>query len=123
METLVDSLAGVYDLKISKSASGYGPSDHSSFYAQGIPVLNFFTGLHEDYHRPGDTWEKVNYEGMVTVVNFGKDIVTAVGNFQRKPEFVKIKKSENEGRQMSFKVTVGTIPDYSDHPKGMAPSA
>ncbi len=116
---LIDSLGNTYELAISKSASGYGASDHSSFYQKDIPVINFFTGLHEDYHRPGDTWEKLNYEGIKTVVEFGTDIIKAVGNFVQKPQFVRAQQSENEGRKMSFNVTVGTIPDYSDHPKGM----
>ncbi|MEO5929349.1 MAG: M28 family peptidase, partial [Candidatus Kapaibacterium sp.] len=53
--------AGRFPLKMVED--GFGPSDHSSFYSKGIPVLFFFTGLHSDYHRPSDTWEKINYPG------------------------------------------------------------
>ncbi|MSR37058.1 MAG: M28 family peptidase [Gemmatimonadetes bacterium] len=51
-------------LTLSRLPDGYGPSDHSSFYGHGIPVLHFFTNTHEDYHRPSDDWQKINAEGM-----------------------------------------------------------
>ena len=58
------------------SESGVGPSDHTSFYLADIPVLHFFTGQHEDYHKPSDTADKLNYEGMVRVADFAACIVT-----------------------------------------------
>ena len=54
-------------LKLNFTDAGSGPSDHSSFYAKNIPVLFFTTMAHDDYHTPSDTWEKINYKGMVTV--------------------------------------------------------
>ena len=54
-------------LRIGKSPDGYGPSDHSSFYGEGIPVLHFLSNLHEDYHRPSDDWEKINIDGLERV--------------------------------------------------------
>jgi hypothetical protein len=54
-------------LRIGKSRDGYGPSDHSSFYGAGIPVLHFLSNLHEDYHRPSDDWEKINVDGLERV--------------------------------------------------------
>ena len=51
-------------LTLSRMPDGYGPSDHSSFYGRGIPVLHFFTNTHEDYHRPSDDWQKINAVGM-----------------------------------------------------------
>ena len=53
--------------RIGKSPDGYGPSDHSSFYGEGIPVLHFLSNLHEDYHRPSDEWEKINIDGLERV--------------------------------------------------------
>jgi hypothetical protein len=55
-------------LEIGKSPDGYGPSDHSSFYGEGIPVLHFFSNTHEDYHRPSDDWQRINAEGLERVV-------------------------------------------------------
>lgn len=62
-------------LAIAGVADGYGPSDHSSFYAEGIPVLHFFTNTHEDYHRPSDDWRKVNGEGVDLVVELASGVV------------------------------------------------
>jgi hypothetical protein len=52
-------------LKIVTRESGVGPSDHTSFYLKDIPVLHFFTGTHEDYHKPSDDPEKINYGGLI----------------------------------------------------------
>src|SRR5690606_27746467 len=56
-------------LKFSTSESGVGPSDHTSFYLKDIPAIHFFTGGHEDYHKPSDDSDKLNYEGMVSISN------------------------------------------------------
>lgn len=118
-EPLVDSLGEAFHLKISKTADGYGPTDHSSFYARNIPVLNLFTGLHDDYHRPSDTWDKINYEGMATIIDFAGAILQEVGRMPKRPDFVKVTGSSRQGERTRFRVWVGTVPDYSDHPKGM----
>lgn len=55
--------------KLVRVESGYGPSDHASFYAAGVPVLFFFTGLHEDYHRPSDDFENLNLGGMIRITD------------------------------------------------------
>ncbi|MBX2833812.1 MAG: M28 family peptidase, partial [Micavibrio sp.] len=63
-------------LTLSEFESGIGPSDFTSFYVADIPVLSFFTGQHEDYHKPGDDAEKLNYEGMDKVSQFIYNIIT-----------------------------------------------
>ncbi len=118
-DSLVDSLGAAFELKISKTADGLGPSDHASFYTQNIPVLNLFTGLHDDYHKPSDTVDKINFGGMATIVDFAEATLRTIGDYAERPDFVKVKTSERQGQRMSFRVAVGTIPDYSDHPKGM----
>ena len=62
-------------LRIGKAPDGFGPSDHSSFYGEGIPVLHFFTNTHEDYHRPSDDWQLINADGVERVVALGAGIV------------------------------------------------
>ncbi|MEQ8423534.1 MAG: M28 family peptidase, partial [Cyclobacteriaceae bacterium] len=59
--------ANVDSINLMFRESGVGPSDHTSFYLQDIPVVHFFTGQHEDYHKPGDDAEKLNYDGMVKI--------------------------------------------------------
>ncbi|MDZ7848046.1 MAG: M28 family peptidase [Owenweeksia sp.] len=61
---------GCLDLRIKTSQSGVGPSDHTSFYHAEIPVSNFFTGTHDDYHKPSDDIEKINYEGEARVLRY-----------------------------------------------------
>jgi len=103
-------------LKLIKSESGMGPSDHTSFYLENIPVIHFFTGQHEDYHKPTDDSEKINYEGMEWVVNYMKRIVMACDDV-KKPEFTKtIDKSPSAS---DFKVTLGVMPDYVFDGKGL----
>ncbi|HVX62789.1 MAG TPA: M28 family peptidase, partial [Pirellulales bacterium] len=61
---LIDGLNERYGFKLTKQPGGFGPSDHSSFYAKQVPVMHFFTGTHSDYHRPSDDYEKINLAGM-----------------------------------------------------------
>ena len=99
------------------SESGVGPSDHTSFYLQDIPVLHFFTGQHEDYHRPTDTADKLNYEGMVRIADFAACIVRELG-VQDSIPFTKTKDSSNDDAPR-FKVTLGVVPDYLFSGMGM----
>src|SRR5207247_8337179 len=62
-----------FDLTLNED--GYGPSDHSSFYAKQVPVLFFWTGNHEDYHKPSDTAEKINYAGEARIVSFIANVI------------------------------------------------
>lgn len=97
---------------------GEGPSDHSSFYLKDIPVLFFFTGIHSDYHRPGDTWEKINYPGEARVLGFVADIIRAIDARQERPSYTKVA-NQTPRSSMSFKVYVGTIPDYGYEGNGL----
>lgn len=68
-DSLIDQLDEQAELPVRKDPSGYGPSDHTSFYEKQVPVLFFFTGLHADYHRPSDDFEKINLDGMVRITD------------------------------------------------------
>ena len=116
---LLDSIGKLHPVTLSFTEDGFGPSDHASFYGKEKPVLFFFTGLHTDYHKPSDTWEKINYEGESTVVGMVLQTLDGIGNREIKPDYVKVKSSAQPGQAMSFKVSLGITPDYSDHPKGM----
>ena len=102
--------------KLIEKESGVGPSDHTSFYLSDIPVLHFFTGQHEDYHKPGDDAEKLNYEGMESVSNYIFDIITDLDD-NGKLAFRKTKNESDETPR--FKVTLGVVPDYMFDGKGM----
>ncbi len=117
-DELIKSKAEPLGLSISTSADGFGPSDHTSFYLKEIPVMFLFTGLHEDYHRPTDTWDKLNYPGQAKTVQFAEDILRSVGSNSTKLTYTKVE-SSSQSRSTQFNVYIGTMPDYSDHPKGM----
>ena len=91
-------------------SSGVGPSDHTSFYRKDIPVLFFFTGLHEDYHKPTDDADKINYIGELQVVKFVYEVVEAL-NKKGKLAFTKTKEMQMGGPR--FTVTLGIMPDYT----------
>ena len=63
-------------LRISTAPDGFGPSDHSSFYGEGVPVLHFFTNTHEDYHRPSDDWQKIDAEGLKRVASLVSEVAS-----------------------------------------------
>src|SRR5688500_20366390 len=80
MRGLVDSSAAGTGLEIRGVGDGFGPSDHSSFYARGIPVLHFFTDLHEDYHRATDDAHQVRAAGVGRVVTFSERVVRSIAD-------------------------------------------
>jgi aminopeptidase YwaD len=99
---------------------GFGPSDHSSFYARQVPVLFFWTGTHEDYHKPTDTAERLNYEGLLRVTEFVRDILRAVDASETKPTYTQAKTSTPTGRAAGgFRVYLGTLPSYAEGGDGM----
>jgi hypothetical protein len=118
-KSIIDSIGKKQALTLSFTEDGFGPSDHASFYGKEKPVLFFFTGLHSDYHRPSDTWEKINYDGEFTIVQMVLQTLDAIDSKEQKPDYIKVKSSAQPGQAMSFKVSLGITPDYSDHPKGM----
>ncbi len=96
--------------------SGVGPSDHTSFYLADLPVLHLFTGQHEDYHKPSDDSNLLNYEGMQEISDYVLAIVSDL-NDDGKLAFTKTKNEQQKGSK--FKVTLGVIPDYLFDGKGM----
>ena len=100
---------------------GYGPSDHSQFYGKDIPVLFFFTGTHNDYHKPSDTWDRINYSGEEQVVRYVYSIVEDIDGAPERPTFTKVASSapSGGGDTRSFRVTLGIVPDYAEGSEGM----
>jgi len=97
---------------------GYGPSDHSSFYSKQIPVLFFWTGTHNDYHKPSDTAEKINYPGEARIISFVANIIRDIDRNDKRPAYT-VAKSESQGRATGFRVYLGTIPNYADSNDGL----
>ncbi len=104
-------------IKLTSKESGTGPSDHTAFYNRGIPVLHFFTGAHNDYHKPQDDVELIDSDGIVRVAGI---ITSVVDYFDTYPEPLAFQKTKapDQGR-MSFSVTLGIMPDYIAEVKGL----
>ena len=107
----------VAGLKPKTTTSGIGPSDHTSFYLQGIPAIHFFTGTHADYHKPSDDVEKVNFDGMLRVTRYIEALISSL-NDDGKLAFTKTEEVNTENTPR-FKVTLGVVPDYLYDGKGM----
>ncbi len=86
---LIDEWNATYKLPVVKDPSGNGPSDHTSFYEKGVPVLFFFTGLHPDYHRPTDDFEKINVEGMVRITDMVSQAARYLATVAERPTYQK----------------------------------
>ena len=105
-------------IKLTLSEGGYGPSDHSSFYGKNIPVLFFSTGPHLDYHTPRDTYEKLNYEGMVNISSLIFKVIEKLASSPDRLKFREAGERPDQGRQIRRKgVTIGIMPDFAGNIK------
>lgn len=101
------------EVKYNIDSAGVGPSDHTSFYLKNIPVLFFFTGAHQEYHKPTDDANLINYEGEVKILNLAKAVIDKAEE-SPKLDFVQVANNPHAGNaRSSFKVTMGIIPDYA----------
>jgi C-terminal processing protease CtpA/Prc len=112
------ALGGDLTLK-SIGRGGLGPSDHMAFAQQHIPVLFFFSGIHADYHRPTDTYDKINYDGIDDVVSFAKKVIGGLTRMPKEDYIVAADKDSFNlfGSGTSFggpprRVRLGVVPDY-----------
>ena len=117
--SLIDSLDKKSHLKIKKDFSGYGPSDHSSFYAKNIPVLSFFSGFHNDYHLPEDDWEMINSKGEKDILDIVYNAIIFISRIENRPDFLLSGPKEQKTYKGTFKVTLGIIPSYGSVKKGL----
>lgn len=116
---LLEQCAQGKQLQLILKPEGFGPSDHSSFYAREIPVLHLFTGTHNDYHRPTDDWEKINAAGMRRIVDFLEEVVTATAANPERPGYIAIQQRATLTRSGN-RPYFGSIPDFSTDTEGYA---
>ncbi|MGH7873874.1 MAG: M20/M25/M40 family metallo-hydrolase [Candidatus Binatia bacterium] len=123
LSTVVNSAARALGLEVVESDS-VGSSDHMSFYNKKIPVLHFFTGTHADYHRPTDTWEKLNIEGMARVSDLVLSSTLAIADAKGAMNFISLPSrpssglsSERLGADIPY---LGSIPDYGVNADGVS---
>lgn len=114
---LLQETAKPFPLTLRFSGDGFGPSDHASFYIKGRSVLSFFTGSHIDYHRPSDTPEKVNAEGLATLVRLVFRITATLAQADKPLTFVRTQgQRPHSGRGVGYGAYFGSIPEFSESP-------
>lgn len=91
----------------------YLPTDATAFYLDRVPILNAFTGVHEDYHTPRDTSEKINYQGAERIVRLMAAMTKSILNSPEFPDYVEMKRPGRMGSAGNLRAYLGTIPDYS----------
>ena len=112
----IDSTFTVNGLRAVTTEAGTGPSDHMSFYLAEVPVLHFFSGTHEDYHKPTDDEELINYPGIMKIVAMMEHIINEVDD---DGEIAYTETQSEQKEAAAFKVTLGVVPDYLYEDKGM----
>jgi Tol biopolymer transport system component len=111
------NVAAGFDLSLQDDP--YLPTDTTPFYPKGIPVMAFFTGSHEQYHRPADDADTLNYEGMERIARFARGITLDLLNEPARPDYVKVEKSSSGGSRDGLRAYLGTIPDYATEAQGV----
>lgn len=109
----IDRLNEKAKFRIVKVPQGRGASDHASFYEAKIPVYHFFTGLHNDYHRPSDDVDKLNVPGMVRISQLVSDVVREIAEAPARPQLLDIKGSAKPRSQSASRATLGITIDRS----------
>lgn len=117
--TLQPATGTAQPFNLQLNEDGFGPSDHSSFYGKQIPVLFFFTGTHLDYHKPTDTFEKINYDGLTKITTYVGAIAKSIDENPTRPTYKVAQSSGNMGARTAFTVSLGTIPSYAETNDGL----
>lgn len=123
----LDDLVSKTSFHADYSDSGYGSSDHTSFTAKQVPVLFFFSGLHGDYHKPSDTWDKINAPGAIQVLQLVAGMVRKLEDAADRPVFVSVKEEANphagnatsSGGGGGYGPYFGSVPDFAEPPTGV----
>ena len=110
---LLDSLETAHAIPLARSPEGFGPSDHTSFYARGIPVLHFFTNVHGEYHRPDDQWERVDLVGMERITGLVTDVIRSVGDRPVAITYLAGAGTPQGTGDTGYDSWLGTIPDFA----------
>jgi hypothetical protein len=111
------NVAAGFDLTLQEDP--YQPTDVGSFNTAGVACLTFFTGAHQEYHKPSDTADKINYEDLDRVGEFASSIVKRLMDSNDAPQFTKVEQKTDTGGRAGLRLFTGTIPDYASDVKGL----
>jgi aminopeptidase YwaD len=114
MRGLLDSANARLGMTVRGVGDGFGPSDHSSFFAKGIPVLHFFTNIHDDYHRATDDAHRINAAGTARVVSLAEQVIRRLDARDTRLTFVRAAAPPAvSGARTGTQVYLGSIPDMA----------
>ena len=123
LEDIVSDVSDNYDFQIDRSKSGYSASDHTSFVGKNVPVLFFFSGLHGDYHKPSDTWDKIDSASASELVNLIGDVAASLIEVDNRPQFVKVERASRGshvgGTGGGYGPWFGSVPDFGPVERGV----
>jgi len=126
LKATVEKILPTHDLKVDYSGGpSEGSSDHTSFTAHQVPALFFFSGLHSDYHKPSDTWDKIDAPAAAKMLELVADIAQALRDAPDRPEFVKVAPSNPHGGDSSagpvsgYGPWFGSVPDFAEGINGV----
>jgi len=111
------NVAAGFDLVLQEDP--YQPTDVGSFNSAGVPCLTFFTGAHQEYHKPSDTPDKINYEDLDRVGELATAILKRLMDADDAPQFTKVEQKQDSGGRTGLRIFTGTIPDYATDVKGL----
>ena len=116
---LVTELNGLSGFDVELIEDPYLPTDITSLNGVEVPSIGFFTGSHEDYHRPTDDVETLNYAGIDRIVELASAVVERLATRFDAPAFVKVEQPARQGSQAAMRIFTGTIPDYTQEADGL----
>ena len=124
---LMDDVGGHYNYHTDLTEAGYGSSDHTSFTTKQVPVLFFFSGLHGDYHKPSDTWDKIDAPAAVKLLDMISGVIERLEDDPARPTFVRVADphpvvadpTAHSGKVSGYGPDFGSIPDFAEVPNGV----
>jgi hypothetical protein len=121
-KSVLDLAESKAPFKVEASPSGYSSSDHTSFVTMKIPVLFFFSGLHSDYHKPSDTWDKINADSAVRLLDLVADVTERLDAASDRPQFIAVAENRpvgGSGGGGGYGPWFGSIPDFGQIETGV----
>jgi len=123
----LDPILARYPLHVDYSDNaGYGSSDHTSFTTKQVPVLFFFSGLHGDYHKPSDTWDKIDAPDAAKLLDMIAEVGTTLREEAERPLYVRVKEPDSPHKgiaagssQSGYGPEFGSVPDFAEIPHGV----
>jgi len=116
---LVEEINAAFNFDVQAVNDPYLPTDVMSFNLAEVPSLALFTGSHEDYHRPTDDAETINYKGLERISRYGAAVAFHLANEPEPPDFVRVEQMGQQGGQIAIRIFTGTIPDYNSEVDGL----